>query len=228
MSPGDILALLLRHRIAVTFAVLVAGVLSFRIIHANPGYMESGGVVFTAPKSASNIFQSLPSLQVTEETVAGYMMGSQGGQQVRAAGGTAPYTVAMLNTYNEDFPDYSQPYVTITAMSNNPETARQTFGAVLGVLGKATRALQVKVGATPDNAVRATLIAAPTGPIEQGGSRKRSAAGLGVLAIIAVYLVARVLDRRRRHTRPVAAYRRQSGSGRHAAATLRHGWISLR
>jgi hypothetical protein len=104
VSPRNIAALFLRHRIAVIFTALVAGVLSFQLIHANPGYMDSGGVMFTAPKSSGNLFQNMQSLRVAEETVAAYMMGPQGEQQVRAAGGTASYNVAMLNTYNEDFP----------------------------------------------------------------------------------------------------------------------------
>ena len=223
MSPRDIVALLLRHRIAVMFAALVAGVLSFQLIHANPGYMDSGGVMFTAPKSSGNLFENMQSLQAAEETVAAYMMGSQGEQQVRAAGGTASYNVAMLNTYNEDFPDYSQPYVTVTVMSDHPEAARQTFRTVLGVLRRATAALQAQVGATRKNEVQATLVSVPTGPIAQGGSHKRTYAALGVLTIISVYLVAVVLDRRRRHPWAVAAHRRRRGSGRHAATTLRPG-----
>jgi hypothetical protein len=220
VSPQDIATLLLRHRIAVVFVALVAGMLSFHLIHANPGYMDSGEVAFTAPKSSVNPFQDIRSLQVAEEAAAWYMMGWQGEKQVHAAGGTAPYNVAMLNTYNEDFPDYSQPYVTITVMSNYPEAAQQTFRAVLGVLREATEGLQERVGATLKNEVKATLVTAPTGPIAQGGSHKRAYVASGVLAIIAVYLVASVLDRRRRHPWPAAPYRRRSGSGKHAATTL--------
>jgi hypothetical protein len=220
VSPQDIATLLLRHRIAVAFVALVAGALSYHLIRANPEYMDSGGVAFTAPNNSVIMFQNTRSLQVVEEAVAWYMMGSQGEQQVRAAGGTAPYNVAMLNLYNEDFPDYSRPYVAITVMSNYPEAAQQTFRAALGVLRKATGVLQEQIGASPKNEVKATLISAPTGPIAQGGSHKRSYPALGVLTIIAVYLVARVLDRRRRRPWPNAPGRRRLGSGRHAATTL--------
>jgi glycosyltransferase involved in cell wall biosynthesis len=231
VSPRDIVALLLRHRIPVILTALVAGILSFQLIHANPGYTDSGGVMFTAPKSSGSLFDNMQSLQAAQEAVAGYMMDSQGEQRVRAAGGTASYNVAMLNSYNEDFPDYSQPYVTITVMSDQPAAAGKTFRTVLGVLREATAVLQAQVGASPKNEVQATLVAVPTGPIAQGGSRKRSYAAFAVLTIIATYLVARVLDRRRRRRRrrwPDAAHRRRPGSGRHAATTLHPASISLR
>ena len=196
--------MLLRHRVAIAIVALVAGMLSYQLIRESPGYTDSGSVTFTAPNGSVSMFQNTRSLQVVEEVTASYMMGSQGEQQVRAAGGTAPYSVAMLNLYNEEFPDYSQPYITIAAMSHHPEAAQQTFQAVLRVLLTATAMLQEQAGATPKNTVKATLAAAPTGAMAQDGSHKRSYAALAVLTIIAMYLVASVLDRRRR--RPAARH----------------------
>lgn len=216
MSTRDIAAMLLRHCIATTIVALAAGMLSYHLIRGNPGYIDSGGVAFTAPKSSVTMFQNMRSLLAVEDAVAAYMMGSQAEQQVRAAGGTAPYNVAMLNLYNEQYPDYSQPYVTIAVMSHYPEATRKTFGAVLGVLRKATAMLQEQVGATSKNEVRATLAAEPTGPIAQGGSHRRSYAALAVLTIIAIYMTARVLDRRRP--------RRCRGRGRHVRWPHALGW----
>jgi hypothetical protein len=186
--------------------------LSYHLVRGNPGYIDSGGVGFTAPKNPISTFQNMQSLRIVEETVSSYMMGSQGEREVRAAGGTAPYSVTMLNLYNEEYPNYSQPYVTIAVMSNYPEEAQQTFRVVLGALRKATAMLQGRVGATPKNEVTAMLVAVPTGPIAQGGSHKRSYAALAALAIIAIFLIARALDRRRsrrpprhRRRRPMAA-----------------------
>jgi hypothetical protein len=206
--------MLRRHRIAIVIVALAAGVLSYHLVRGNPGYIDSGSVAFTAPKNSVSMFQNRRSLLVVEEAAASYMMGSQGEQKVRTAGGTAPYSVAMLNLYNEEFPNYSQPYVTIAVMSHYPEVAKQTFRAVLGVLRKATAMLQEQVGATQKNEVTATLVAEPTGPIAQGGSHKRSYAALAVLAIIAIVAIARALDRRRprRHRRP----RRRRPAMRHA------------
>jgi len=194
--------MLRRHLIAIAIVALVACMFSYHLIHDDPGYIDSGGVGFIAPENPISMFQNTESLQVTEEAAAWFMMGSQGEREVRAAGGTVSYNVAMLNLYNEQYPDYSQPYVTITVMSNYPEEAQQTFRAVLGVLRKATAMLQERVGANPKNEVRAELVTQPTGPIAQSGSHKRSYAALAVLAIIAIYMIARALDRRRPRRQP--------------------------
>jgi hypothetical protein len=193
--------MLLRHRIAITLVALTACLISYHLIHANPGYMDSASVAFTAPKGSVSIFQDIRSLQAVEEVTVSYMMGSKGEQQVRAAGGSARYDVTMLNIYNEEFPNYSQPYATITVTSGHPEAARQTFGAVLGVLRTATATLQEQAGAIPKNEVKVILVAAPSGPIAQSGSQKRSYAASALLAMIAMYLVAGVLDRRGRRPR---------------------------
>lgn len=203
--------MLLRHRVAIAIVALAAGMLSYQLIRENPGYIDSGSVTFTVPQGSVSMFGNTRSLQVVEEVTAWYMMGSQGEQQVGAAGGTAPYNVAMLNLYNEEFPDYSQPYVTITVMSHYPEAAQQTFRAVLSVLRTATAMLQEQVGATPKNEVKATLAAEPSGPIAQDGSHKRSYAALAMLTIIAMYMVARVLDRR--SSRPVATHSALAADG---------------
>lgn len=209
MSPQDIVAMLRRHRIAIAIVALAAGMLSYHLVRGNPGYIDSGSAGFAAPKNSVSMFENTRSLRVVEEAAAWYMMGSQGEQQVRTAGGAAPYDVAMLNTYNEEYPNYSQPYVTIAVMSHYPEVARRTFSAVLGVLRKATAMLQEQVGATPKNEVTVMVVGEPTGPIAQGGSHKRSYAALAVLAIIAIIAIARVLDRRQhrkhRRRRPVTA-----------------------
>jgi hypothetical protein len=202
VSLHEIATMLCRHRIAITIVALSACMLSYHLVRSNPGYIDSGGVGFTAPKNSVAMFQDIQSLQVVEQATTGYIMGSQGEREVRAAGGTALYNVAMLNLYNEQYPDYGQPYVEITVMSNDPEEAQQTFRAVLGVLRKATAMLQEQVGASPENEVRATLVAEPTGPITQSGSHKRSYAALGVLTTIAVYAAASALDRRRPRRRP--------------------------
>jgi hypothetical protein len=210
VSPQEIAAILRRHLIAIAIVALAACMLSYHLIYANPGYIDSGNVGFIAPKNPISMFVDTRSLQVTEEAAAWFIMGPQGQRQVRAAGGTVPYDVAMLNSYNEEYPNYNQPYVTIAVMSHYPEEAEQTFRAVLGVLSKATLMLQERAGANPKNEVRAKLVAQPTGPVAQSGSHKRSYAALAVLAMIAIYMIARALDRRRPRRQP-----RHRGNPRH-------------
>jgi len=210
MSYQDVVAMLLRHRLVIAIIALAAGLLSYQLIRENPGYTDSASVTFIAPKGSASSFQNTRSRQIVEEVTAWYMMGPQGEQQVRAAGGTEPYNVAMLNLYNDEFPDYSKPYINITVMSRYPMAAQRTFRAVLGVLRTATATLQEQVGATPKDEVRAALAAGPSGPVPQGGSHKRSYAALAVLMAVAICIVAGALDRRRR--------RRGGGSGRHRHA----------
>ena len=217
MSPQEISAMLRRHRIAIAITVLAACMLGFHLVRGNPGYIDSGGVAFTAPRNPVSMFQNMRSLRVVEEVSTSFMMGSQGESEVRAAGGTAHYNVAMLNLYNEEYPNYSQPYVTITVMSDSPKEAQQTFGSVLGVLREATEILQKRVGANIKNEVTATLVSEPTGPIAQRGSYKRSYTALTVLGIIAIYVIGRALDR--------CAPRRQP---RHRARSRGHHTVALR
>lgn len=197
MTTQYIASMLFRNGFAIAIVTLAAGMLSYHLIRDNPGYIDSAGVAFTAPNNSVAMFQNMKGLLAVEDTVATYMVGPQAEQKIHAAGGTAPYDVALLNLYNEQYPNYSQPYVTITVMSHYPELARQTFDAVLGVLRQATAMLQEQVGATSKNEVKVTLVAEPTGPIAQGGSHRRSYAAMAVLTIIAIYNTAGILDRRR-------------------------------
>lgn len=203
----------LRHRVALAIAALMASTLIYQVIRENPGYIDSGGVTFAAPNGSRSMFQNMRSLQAVEEVTAWYMMGSQGERQVRAAGGTAPYTVAMLNKYNEEFPDYSRPYITITVISHFPQAAQQTFRAALSVLRTATATLQEQAGATPRSEVKAILAVEPPGPVAQGGSHRRSYASSAILTIIGTCVIVRAIDgRRRRSTAGRAGDRGRAGT----------------
>jgi hypothetical protein len=186
---------------AVVLAALIMVTLSYQLVHEDPGYAESGTVAFTAPKSSVAMFQNTAGLMAVEEAAAGYMAGPQAEQQVRAAGGTVPYNVSMLNSYNEEYPNYSLPYATILVTSPHPAAVEQTYDAVLNVFVGATEKVQQQAGASPSNEVKLTVITEPSGAIAEGGSNKRAYAGLGILSLIAIFLTAKLLDRRRR---PVA------------------------
>lgn len=195
-NKGITATLLRHHRAAIVIAALIAGMLSYWLIRENPGYVDSGGVTFITPQGGPiAMFHDKKALLAVEDVAAGYMLGPQGEQRVRAAGGTAPYKVTMLNLYNEEYPDYGEPYITITAMSPYPEAARRTFRAAYRVLRTATTMLQERAGATQESAVQAALAAAPTGPVAQDGSYGRSCAALALLTIIATYMTTGVLKR---------------------------------
>ena len=193
MSPLEIAALIRRHLVAVLVVCVLAAGLSYRLLHANPGYIDTATVAFTEP---GGVFANSVSLLVTDQVMATYMMSEDADLQIHRAGGTARYDVALVNLNDEFFPNYSVPYVTVTTASPDPVAAEHTFTAVMHVLTDNLASRQEQLGVRPANQIRAVNIAAPTGPIDQSGSRKRSLIGLGVLTLIAVYLMAAVLDRR--------------------------------
>lgn len=193
MSPPEILALLRRHRFAVVATCVLAAIFSFALLHANPGYVDSATVAFTGP---SGSYKDPNGLLATSQVMSSYMMGPAAQAQIRQAGGTTSYNVALVNLYNIEYPDYGVPYATVTTTSPDPAAAARTFTAVMTVLSNHLASMQQEQGAPPVTHVQAVYISAPTGPLIQTGSHKRSLIGLAVLTIIAVYFVAAVLDRR--------------------------------
>jgi hypothetical protein len=67
---------------------------------------------------------------------------------------------------------------------------------VLRVLRQRLAAIQAQAGVRPPDRIR-TYLAGDTGPIAKRGSAKRVFAGLALLTVVAVFIVATFLDRRR-------------------------------
>jgi hypothetical protein len=214
VSPPDLVALLRRHFIAVLVVCVVIGGYGYHVIHKNPGYVDAATVGFVGPRAGGSVFSNYRGLLATEEATAWFMMGPQGEQEVRAAGGTADYNVALSNSFNEEFPDYSTPYVNITTSSLNPTAAASTFSVVMKVLTDRLAAEQRNEGARPQSEVTAVMAAAPTGPRSQGGSHKRSLVALAVLTFIAACLAASLLDRRRARSGELGRRSRRGIQGR--------------
>jgi hypothetical protein len=214
MSPPEIVALMRRHLVAVLVVCALSAGLGYRLLHANPGYTDTATVAFTLPGGQ---FGAGVSLLVTDQVMANYMMGADAQRHIRAAGGTASYDVALVNLNDEFFPDYGVPYVTVTTASPDPVAAQKTFTAVMSVITANLASRQAQLGVVPGNWIQALTISAATGPIQQGGSHKRSVIALGVLTLIAAYLVAVLLDRRqiqlprRSRFRPEAGRRTRLG-----------------
>jgi hypothetical protein len=187
--------LLRRHLAAVAVVLVLAAGLAFRLKSANQGYEDSATVSVYAPRAVGDPFSDAQSLLAMNELMAYTVMGAQGQQQVRGAGGTGSYDVSMVNLNNEDFPDYADPYVTVTATSPSAAEAQGTFSAVLKVLSADLQAIQARQGARPDYRIQLAPIAAPTGPVPQQGSSVRVLAGLAGLTLIAILMTAGLLDR---------------------------------
>jgi hypothetical protein len=190
--------MLRRHLIAVAVVCLAAGGIGYHLLHEDPGYSDSGTIAITAPTAwgAGNAFTDLSSLLTTEEVEGWYMMSPQGHQAVRATGGTSSYDVAFYNAYTQQYPDYNSPYLIVTANSQDPVEVQTTFNAIIKVLVGDTATRQVRSGANPKEMINATLTNS-SGPLANKGSHKRTIIGFLILTIIAVFMVAGTLDRRR-------------------------------
>ena len=177
--------------------VVVAAGIGYYFKHTPLTYAESGTVVFAPPKSLTypNPYSILSSgLTATAGIIAIIAMSPQGQQQVRAAGGTASYDAELVNTYNLEYPNFSDPFVTVTATSANPAEAHQTFTVVTELLENLLQTRQAQVGVPDVDRVTAHMVG-DSGLVPEEPSSKRTLAGLLVLMIIAAFSVANFFER---------------------------------
>jgi hypothetical protein len=198
VSIQEIMALMRRHLAAVMLVIVATGAVAVVFKRAPVTYQESGTVVFSAPGSANfpNPFTSFnDSIIVAAGVMALSVMSPQEQRQIQAAGGTASYDAELVNTSDLEYPDYSDPYVTVTATGINPGRVHYTFGLVANQLYRDLAVRQAQANVSAVNRITAHMVG-DTGLLPQRGSSKRVYAGLLVLAIIAAFAVAILLDRR--------------------------------
>lgn len=193
MSLLDLAALMRRHAVAVTIVLVLAAVLGYELKHAKPPYNESSTVVFS---TSADPFGVGNGVLVTADLMSRSMMSPQSEQLVRQAGGTVDYQVSLVNLYNIEYPDYSDPYVTISVTASDPVDAERTFSAVMHVLTNELKARQAGDGISPANQIDIKVLSATAGARPLTGYPKRTFGALAVLTVIAVFLVAAFLDRR--------------------------------
>lgn len=191
MSLQEIAATARRHLAAVAITFILAIGLAYHIEHATPVYVDTATMAFTGP---AGVFNGGASLLVIDEMVAKSVMSQRGQARVTSSGGEAHYDVALVNLYNEDYPDYGDPYVTVTTTSRDPADVQHTFSVVTQLVQHDLAALQAQQNASPAYWIQLVTIAAPSGPVAQIGSRKRTLAGLFILTIIAAFMIATFLD----------------------------------
>jgi hypothetical protein len=194
VSPQQLIALVRRHVVAVLLVFILAAGIDYHIGHADPGYIDAATVAFTSP-GRGGLFIYSQDLLVVDALVTNQIMSQEGQQKVRKAGGTASYDVALINLNDEDFPNYSDPYVTVTTTSASPGAVQNTFSAVMQVMQEDLASLQQQQKAKPKSWIGLRTIAAPTGPIARVGSPKRTLVALAWLAVIAAFMLAGFLDR---------------------------------
>jgi hypothetical protein len=178
-----------KHRhLAVIAVVLLAAGVGYDISKTPAMYLDSATVIFSIPKSetAPNAYVSFtPSVIASGAAIAQIMMNPQSQRRIRAAGGTGDYDLALVNLYNEDYPNYSDPAATLTSESLSPAVALRTFKVAAGLLDRLLRVRQAQAGVSSRNLISARIIG-NTGPLVQAGSPKRVYGGLALLTVLAL------------------------------------------
>jgi hypothetical protein len=186
-----------RHPIAVLVIIFCAVGVLHSIKNAPPSYGETGTMVFLPPYSGvhPNPYTAVGgSLTPTAGVIAAHLMSPQGQQQVTQAGGTAAYDLGLVNGYNLQYPNYSNPYLVITTTDTNADAVNRTFDIVTRMLTAEMTASQVASGVPKRDRIF-TQLAGDTGPLLQQGSPKRSLAGIMILTIVAVFAATSFFDR---------------------------------
>ena len=180
---------------AVAVVLILAAVTTIAVEHGPPTYLDSALVVLMArdtPRLDSPHSTASGSLITTSATMVQSLMSAQSRTLIHEAGGTSDYSLALVNFYNQDYPEYSYPFATLTATAGTVAAARQTFGAVLRTLRRLLADRQA--GAPPSGQISVRVVG-DTGPVLRPGSPKRSLAGLALLTVIAAVMVSRLARR---------------------------------
>jgi hypothetical protein len=190
-----------RHRLAMAIVLVMAACLAYLLKNAPTSYSDSSTVVFSAAYADVNPSPALAQSLIACEAMMSETMTSPGiTQEVRAAGGTAPFSMVPFNVYNMQYPDYAEPTATLTATSVSEAAAQRTFRIVLRLLGQHMATIQADAGVPEENRIQVNT-AGSTGTLVQPGSRARAFGGLVLLTLIAAVSLANFLDRRKTRAR---------------------------
>jgi hypothetical protein len=192
MSILDIASLMRRHIVAVMLMLVIAAVVGFGLEHSRPMYNDTTTVDF---KTQANPFVEADALLVTSDLMSRSMMSPQSERLVREAGGTAGYQVDLVNLYNLEYPNYSDPYVTVSVTASNPADVRNTFNAVMRVLADELRTWQAGRGIPSVDQIGLYALSGTQGVVPLSGYPKRTLGALLVLTVIAIFLVTKFLDK---------------------------------
>ncbi len=220
MNIFEMGALLRRHFIAV-LAVLVLALWLVHDFKATPMvWNESATVVFNPPISQRypNPYEAGGGSIVTAAgVIANYVNGSEGQKLVSAAGGTLPYTAQLINTYNQDYPNYPAPEVDVDVNGTDIGAVMRTYAAVIQVVEAQNVARQVAAKSPKVDWMTLKVIGG-NGPLAQPGSSKRTLGGLMVLTLVGIFAVAIFVERHPIRLRELGRSRRGAGRPAYPAA----------
>jgi hypothetical protein len=210
VNPQAIVGLIRRHLIAVLVVMLTTVAVTYYLKKTEQPYQDTATVVFTSPASAAfpNPYASFGgSLIEAAGVISVFAMNPTSQRQVRAAGGTADYSVTLVNTYNLEYPAFSLPDLAVSTSSVNPAEASRTFTLVTKMIEKTLWDRQ-QADHVPMQSRIGVRVLGESGPLPTKGSMKRVYGGVLVLAIVAALGIASFLDKhpvRLRRRRLVAA-----------------------
>ncbi len=176
-----------RMRVAyITLVLVLTAGIGYVIHRTPPRYDENATVLFTmrGPQSAANGYAQPSTAMITYGAeVCQIVMDPQTAARVKAAGGTAPYDLSLINFFNQDYPRYDFPEATLSTSAASPLAAHRTFDAVARILDEVLAAGQASQGVGQRDRVVARL-AGDSGVVAAEGSRKRAAGGFLLLAAV--------------------------------------------
>jgi hypothetical protein len=213
-------ALLRRHFIAVLAVLLLAA----WVVHdfkATPTVWTDGATVIFKPPASTrypNPYESGGGSIITASgVIAGYVNGPEGQRLVSAAGGTMPYDVELINSYNQDYPDYGAPDVNVSVTGTDLGSVMRTYTAVIKVIYAQVNARQAAAKAPKVDRIKIQLISNP-GPLAQPGSSKRTLGGLMLLTLVGIFAVAIFFERHPIRLRELGRSRRGASRPAYPAA----------
>jgi hypothetical protein len=167
-------------------AVIVGG-LAIHIEQNRPDYGESATVLFTMPaanSSTTGYTWQAEALISTGSVISQIVMSPQIEHKVAQAGGTAAYSLTLVNLYNQDYPDFGYPEATLSVHSANPVSTHRTYLIAKRTLIETLASQQKQAGAPRGDRI-VVQVADDSGPIPRTGSPKRALGGLLLLGLVA-------------------------------------------
>ncbi|MGD0242455.1 MAG: hypothetical protein ABSB59_19300 [Streptosporangiaceae bacterium] len=176
--------------ILVMATLLLAAGAGYDIEISQPEYLESATVELSLPKAQNapdSYYMFAPSLIASSEVMVQILMGPSAQRQIGAVGRGTSVSLALVNLYNEEYPDYGVPLATLTVASPVAADAHRTFATAARVLRLLLKAWQRRMGVPPRERISAWILG-DSGPVIQTGSRARVFGGLALLAAMAAGL----------------------------------------
>ena len=145
MKPSQLRALFRRHLVAALVVIVLAG-------RPGVGYQDHaadlrGGRHHRLHAAGGNPYSTLGSQLIPmTNLMTATITSTEYLGEIRAAGGTAAANIAMVNLYNEQFPQYGVPYVSISTESSDPAAVGRTFDIIVETLRNLLSSRQTQAG----------------------------------------------------------------------------------